>query len=43
VQKIYFAIREVPEALVTRLNDLRQSFAGTELRDCAPEERRAGN
>jgi hypothetical protein len=42
VQKIYFAIREVPEALVTRLNDLRQSFAGTELRDCAPEERRAG-
>jgi len=43
VQKVYFAIREVPDALVTRLNDLRQGFAGTELRDCAPEERRAGN
>lgn len=43
VQKVYFAIREVPDALVTRLNDLRQTFPGTELRDCAPEERRAGN
>jgi sporulation related protein len=43
VQKVYFAIREVPDALVTRLNDLRQSFAGTELRDCTPEEKRAGN
>jgi len=43
VQKIYFAIREVPEALVTRLNDLRQKFPGTELRDCTPEEKRAGN
>lgn len=42
VQKIYFAIRDVPEALVTRLHDLRQGFAGTELRDCVPEERRAG-
>jgi hypothetical protein len=41
VQKVYFAIREVPDALVTRLNDLRQGFTGTELRDCIPEERRA--
>jgi SPOR domain len=43
VQKVYFAIREVPDALVTKLNDLRQSFAGTELRDCSSEEKRAGN
>jgi hypothetical protein len=43
VQKVYFAVREVPDALVTKLNDLRQGFAGTELRDCTPEERRAGN
>jgi sporulation related protein len=41
VQKVYFAVREVPDALVARLNDLRQSFAGTELKDCPPEERRA--
>lgn len=43
VQKVYFAIREVPDALVAKLNDLRQSFAGSELRDCTPEEKRAGN
>jgi hypothetical protein len=43
VQKIYFAIREVPDALVTKLNDLRQSFVGTDLRDCTPEDKRAGN
>jgi len=43
VQKVYFAIREVPDALVIRLNDLRQNFAGTELRDCTPEEKRVGN
>jgi sporulation related protein len=41
VQKVYFAIREVPNALVARLNDLRQGFAGTELKDCPPEEKRA--
>ena len=43
VQKVYFAIREVPDALVAKLNDLRQGFAGTELRDCPAEEKRAGN
>jgi SPOR domain len=43
VQKVYFAVREVPDALASRLNDLRQSFAGTELKDCPPEEKRKGN
>jgi hypothetical protein len=43
VQKIYFAVREVPDALASRLNDLRQSFAGSELKDCPPEEKRKGN
>jgi hypothetical protein len=43
VQRVYFAVREVPDALVTKLNDLRQGFSGTELRDCPPEERRAAN
>jgi len=42
-QKVYFAIREVPDALYARLSDLRQGFAGTELRECQQgEERRAG-
>jgi len=41
VQKTYFAVREVPDALVAKLNDLRQSFAGTELRDCSADEKRA--
>jgi len=39
VQKVYFSIREVPDALVTRLNDIRQGFPGTELKDCFPEKR----
>ena len=43
VQKVYFAVREVPDALVSRLNDLRQSFAGSELKDCPAEEKRKGN
>src|SRR6266516_798741 len=43
VQKVYFSVREVPEALLSRLNDLRQSFAGSELKDCPPEEKRKGN
>jgi SPOR domain len=41
VPKIYFAIREVPDALVAKLNELRQSYPGTELRDCTAEEKRA--
>ena len=43
VQKVYFAVRDVPDALASRLNDLRQSFAGSELKDCPPEEKRKGN
>lgn len=43
VQKVYFAVKDVPEALVAKLNDVRQGFAGSELKDCAPEEKRAGN
>jgi len=43
VQKVYFAIREAPEALVAKLNDLRSGFPGTELKECAPDEKRAGS
>jgi sporulation related protein len=43
VQKVYFSIKDVPEALATKLGDLRQTFAGTELKECSVEEKRAGN
>jgi len=42
VQKVYFTVREVPEALASRLNELRHGFPGSELKDCPPEEKRAG-
>jgi SPOR domain len=41
VPKIYFAIREVPDALVAKLNELRQSYPGADLRDCTAEDKRA--
>ena len=43
VQKVYFAVKEVPDALVAKLNELRQGYAGTELKDCGAEEKRAAN
>jgi hypothetical protein len=41
VQKVYFSIREVPDALAAKLDELRQTFAGTELKNCPAEEKRA--
>ena len=43
VHKIYFTVREVPDALASKLNELRQSFPGSELKTCPLEEKRAGN
>ncbi len=40
VQKNYFMVREVPDALASRLDELRQSFPGSELKECQPEEKR---
>jgi hypothetical protein len=40
VQKVYFTVREVPDALASRLNELRQGFPGSELKDCPPEGKR---
>jgi len=40
VQKVYFTVREVPDALASRLNELRQGFPGSELKECAPEGKR---
>jgi sporulation related protein len=41
VPKIFFVVREVPDPVVTRLNELRQAFPGAELKECPPEEKRA--
>ena len=41
VQKVYFIVRDVPEALASRLNELRQGFPGAELKGCQPEDKRA--
>lgn len=43
VHKIYFTVREVPDALAAKLNEVRQSFPGSELKTCPLEERRAGS
>lgn len=39
VQRTYFAVREVPEALASRLNELRRDFPGSELKPCPSEKR----
>ena len=41
VQKVFFTVRDVPEPVVGKLNELRQGFPGTELKDCQPEQKRA--
>jgi len=39
VRKVYFAVRNVPEALASRLEELRRDFSGSELKPCPPEEK----
>jgi hypothetical protein len=43
VHKIYFTVRDVPDALAAKLNEVRQSFPGSELKTCPLEEKRAGS
>lgn len=43
VQKVYFVVREVPEPVAAKLGELRQSFPGSELKECQPEAKRAAN
>lgn len=43
VHKIYFTVREVPDALAAKLNEVRQGFPGSELKTCPLEEKRAGS
>jgi hypothetical protein len=38
VPKVYFTVRDVSEALAAKLNDLRQGFPGSELKECRPDE-----
>jgi len=38
--KVSFLIRDVPDPLLAKLNELREGFAGTEIKECAPEEKR---
>jgi len=41
VQKTWFQVRDVPEAVVAKLNELREGFPGSELKDCAAEEKKS--
>lgn len=40
-QRVYFQIRDVSDALAARLNEVRQQFSGSELKDCAGKDRPA--
>jgi len=40
VQKIWFQVRDAPEAVVEKLNELRQGFPGSEVKDCVAEEKK---
>ena len=38
LSKTYFQVREADSTLTAKLNELKQGFAGTEVRECAPGE-----
>jgi hypothetical protein len=38
--KTYFQVREANSTQAAKLNELRQGFAGTEVRECAPDEKK---
>ncbi len=38
--KTYFQVREADATLLTKLNELKQGFSGTEVRECATEEKK---
>ena len=40
LSKIYFQVREANSTLTAKLNELKQGFAGTEVRECAPDEKK---
>ena len=40
LSKTYFQLREADSTLAAKLNELKQGFAGTEVRECAPDEKK---
>ena len=38
--KTYFQVREANATVAAKLNELKQGFAGTEVRECAPDEKK---
>ena len=41
LQKTWFQVREVPETVRAKLNEFKQAFPGSEVRDCAAEEKKS--
>jgi hypothetical protein len=40
LSKTYFQVREANSIVAAKLNELRQGFAGTEVHECAPDEKK---
>lgn len=40
LSKIYFQVRDANSTLAAKLNELKQGFAGTEVRECAADEKK---
>lgn len=40
LSKTYFQVRDANATLTSKLNELKQGFAGTEVRECAPDEKK---
>jgi hypothetical protein len=38
--KTYFQVREADASLAAKLNELKQGFPGTDIHDCAPDEKK---
>ena len=41
LSKTYFQVHDADPAVAAKLNELKQGFAGTEVRDCAPGEKKS--
>jgi hypothetical protein len=40
LSKTYFQVRDANATLTAKLNELKQGFAATEVRECAPDEKK---
>ena len=40
LSKTYFQVREANSTVTAKLNELKQGFTGTEVRECAPDEKK---